>query len=651
MLRKVIGIILVGLLYLSSMSLVFAGDKYWDTGGWATLTEYQKETGKKITRVREAPMLAELVKQGKLSPVDKRLPKQPKVIDVVEEIGQYGGDWNMAWLGVVEPWGFDRTTIEGLIQFNWNGTKLVPNLAYKWTMSKDGKVFTFYLREGLKWSDGEPYTADDILFLIEDVYGNKDLTPTFPDWLVVNGKPGQVKKLNDYTIQFTFSGPYATFPMKIADWGALDGFPKHYFKQFHPKYISKEKLDELAKKEGFANWAQLFLSKDDLVANPDRPTIKAWKVTTKPGVTRTIFERNPYYWKVDPEGNQLPYIDRMIWTEVGDPEMVLMKAIAGEIDYQTWRIGTAWYKYQLLMANREKGGYRILQYTHADGAACLIMPNYNCAGDPVVKKLFHDKQFRFALSLAINREEMNELVYDGLGQPWQASFVPGVPYYDEEWSKAYVEYDPKKAEALLDEMGLKKGPDGIRLRPDGKKLSLVIECVADPRRTKPLELVVGYWRAIGIDASLKSWERSLYEQRDAANLVQIKTWDNFDRQFPNFILDPRRVVPYATGSDVPFTEYARWYATGGKQGEKPPEEFRRLQELWDIARTTPDPKERDRAAREIVKLHKENIFLIGTVARMPFLVIAKNNFRNVPEKFISDWMPRWDQPQQFFIKR
>ncbi len=651
MLRKLSAILLAGLLVLVSVTTVFAGDKYWDTGGWATLTEYNKEASKKITKFKEAPMLSSLVKAGKLPSVEKRLPKQPKVIDVVEQIGQYGGEWNQVWLGVGQPWPVNRTMIEGLVQFNWDGSKLVPNVAWKWDMSKDGKVFTFYLRQGMRWSDGEPYTADDIIFEVEDFYGNKDLNPLYPAWLTAGGKPVQVKKINDYAVQFRFAGPYATFAMKIADMGALNGLPKHYLKQFHPEYTSPDKLKEAAKKEGFETWTQFFLSKNDFVSNPNLPTIRGWKVTTKPGVVRTVFERNPYYWKVDPEGNQLPYIDKMVWNEVGDEEMYIMKAISGEVDYQTWGIGTDLTRYQVLMSNREKGGYRVLHYTHADGAKILIMPNYNYAEDPVLKKLFHDKRLRMALSLAINREEMNELVWDGLGQPWQASFVPGVPYYDEEWAKAYVEYDPKKAEALLDEMGLKKGPDGIRLRPDGKKLSLNIECVTGEKRTKPLELVVGYWKAIGIDASLKAWERSLYEQRDAGNLVQIKVWDNFDRQFPNFILDPRRMVPYSTGSDVPFTEYARWYLSGGKEGEKPPEEFRKLQELWDIARTTPDEKKRDQAAKGIVNLHKENLFLIGTVAMTPFLVVVKNNFRNVPEKFISDWMPRWDQPQQFFIKK
>ncbi|MGI6166406.1 MAG: ABC transporter substrate-binding protein [Limnochordia bacterium] len=632
-------------------------EKYWESGGWSTLAEFEGETGRTISVFSEAPMLSARVANGELPVVEKRLPLQPFVVDVVEEIGQYGGEWRQAWLGVDQIWPWERDTMEGIVQFSWDGTKVVPNLAETWEISEDATTYTFHLKQGVKWSDGAPFTAEDIVFALTDVFGNEELYPDYPKWLRAGEEPPKCQALDDYTVRIEFSNPYGTFLMKLADtssWsGGLDGFPKHYLKQFLPKYAGRAEVDTLAKQSGMATWAQLWTLKTHRTMNPDLPTLRPWVVVTEPGEIRTIFERNPYYWKVDPNGNQLPYIDRMVYEEVGDPEMISMKAIMGEIDCQTWSLGSHTHKYTLFMENRDKGDYRVLHWTHADGSKQLIMPNYSYTEDEYIRELIHNDQFRKALSLAIDREEINELVYAGLGEPMQAAFVPGVPYYDEEWTTLYVDYDPDTANALLDEIGLEvKNKEGWRLRPDGEPLSIVLEAEAADVNVKPLELVVDYWRQVGIRASLKTHERRLYEERGRANEVQILTWGNFDRQFPNFLLEPLRVVPFAVSTaDCPWNEYARWYVSGGKLGIEPKGVFRELQVLYDKAISTSDEAERDHYAKEIVRLHKENLFLIGTVARVPFMCLVRNDFRNVPENFISDWMPRWIHSEQFFIRQ
>ena len=628
------------------------GKMYWDAGAWNTVADYQKATGKQIAKFSEAPMLADMVKAGKLPSVDKRLPAEPQVQDVCEEIGQYGGDWHQVWRSVNEVWPFDRITMEGLLQFKWDGSKVVPNLATKFDVSSDASLFTFYLRKGVKWSDGQPFTADDIVFLLNEVYANSTLYPAYPSWLQVNGKPVVAQKVDDYTVRLKFAGSYGLFPSYVANNNFM-GTPKHYVKQFMPPYTSTADLSKAAKDAGYADWAARFQAMcgyNALDTNPDLPTLRAWAIETQPSTTRTVFERNPYYWKVDPVGNQLPYIDRMVWDQVPDIDTWSLKVIAGEIDCQSWGLGTDLAKYTLLKQNEQKGDYRVLEYSLADGAKMIFIPNYDTK-DPQLYKLFMDKRFRIALSYAIDRNEMNELLYSGLGQPWQAALVPGVPYYSEKWGKAYIDYDTAKANQLLDEIGLtKRDANGYRLRLDGKPLELVIETRVGDVEVKPCELVADYWKKVGINSSVKSEERSLYTDRDMAGLPIIKTWGNFDRQLPTFLVDAIRYVPMSFGTET-WRQWGLWYESNHKQGSEPPQEIKDLQNWYDIARTTPSDAVRDQYAKKIVDQWANNIYLIGTVARTPFIEVAKNNFRNVPEQFVSDWMPRWDHACQFFIKQ
>ena len=223
-------------------------------GQYATLTEYEKATGKKVTKFNEAPVLAELVKQGKLPPVEKRLPDEPAVVEPVEEIGQYGGTWRRAALSPTDTQIQERLGYEPLVRWARDGKTLIPNLCTSWKIGEGGRVYTFYLRKGVKWSDGEPFTADDIIFWYEDVLLNKELTPTFPKWLTVEGSPAKVEKVDTYTVRFRFPRPYSLFLDYLAGPEGpgpnLFNYPRHYMRQYHPKYTSKEKLDTMVKEAG-----------------------------------------------------------------------------------------------------------------------------------------------------------------------------------------------------------------------------------------------------------------------------------------------------------------------------------------------------------------------------------------------------------------
>jgi len=633
---------------VSSIPLIFGAEKV-EPGEYYNLSDYEKLTGKKITRFAESPQLAELVKQGKLPPLEQRIPKNPLVVTPYEEIGQYGGTWRRTWSGLSDSAGPYKLCSEHLVMFNKNGTRILPNVAESWKVSRDAKTYTFKLREGIRWSDGTPLTTEDVVFWYEDIILNKDLTPTIPNWLTSGGKPLKLEKIDTYTFKVEFEEPNALFLISIGKMGGGHTFfaPKHYLKQFHPKYTPKEKLDELVKKAGLQNWYQLFGNMNDFLQNPDLPVIYPWKATNLPTATLQIMERNPYYWKIDPEGNQLPYIDRITHTLLGSAgETAVLKAISGEVDMQ--ERGLVIDNYTLLMENRTKGNYRVLRWPQGTGASPAILLNQNVK-DPVLRKIFEDRRFRIALSLAINREEINQLFYLGLGEPRQASIISGAPFYDPEWEKAYAEYDPKKANEYLDKMGLtKRDKDGFRLRPDGKTLILTIEYSGD----RPyMEVIKKYWEAIGVKVFLKPLERSLYVTRAQAGEIEVGVW-GFDRNVA-ILSDPGHLL--GTVVEAPWAPlYATWYNTGGRGGEEPKGDIKRIYELWDKVKSTIDEKQRDRYFKEIINLHKKNIWMIGIVGEVPQLIVAKNNFRNIPDGLLWDdniRSPKNARPEQFFFKK
>ncbi|MBC7321188.1 ABC transporter substrate-binding protein [bacterium] len=652
--RLLVGLVIVSLvtsLFLGFGSISFA-QKMPNPSQYATPFEYQKATGKKITKFSEAPMLAELVKQGKLPPLKERLPKEPAVVEVVEEIGKYGGTWRRAYTGAGDTPGFQKIIAESLVIWNHDGTKVLPNLAKRWIVSKDMKEFTFYLREGVKWSDGTPFTADDIMFWYEDITLNKELTPTFPTWLRTFGSPVKIEKLDDYTVKFTFTHPNVLFLENMAYAGFEILKPKHYLKQFHPKYTSKEKLDELVRKENFQYWYQLFSNKANVYDNPELPGLWPWIPKTKLGVMNYIMERNPYYWKIDPVGNQLPYIDRINSMLVTTTQMITIKAIAGEIDLQVRNV--LWTDYPVLMENREKGGYRVLKWPMALGSTFALMPNLNHK-DPILRKLFEDRNFRIALSLAINREEINQLCTLGVCEPRQATVLKECPYYSKGLEKLYAEYDPKKANEILDKMGLtKRDKEGFRLRPDGKTLAITIEIMDNPMYgpwPDICELVKKYWEAIGIKTAVKVIDRTLLNARWQGAEFDVSGWA-WGRGLTPFIGGPKFVFP---SDDLynPGPLYGLWYQTGGKSGEEPKGDIKKAMELFDRFIVTTDKAQRLKLGKQLIRLSTENVWSIGTVGLIPNPVIVKNNFRNVPEVLFSEHLlltPRNAFPEQFFIK-
>ncbi|MGQ9632386.1 MAG: ABC transporter substrate-binding protein [bacterium] len=599
-------------------------------------------------KYKEAPMLAELVRAGKLPPVEQRLPKEPLVVEPVEKIGQYGGTWRRVMTRFQDTRIGDRMGYEPPVRWARDGKTVVPNLFKSWDVTEGGKVFTFHIREGVKWSDGQPYTADDVMFWYEDVLLNKDITPSFPTWLMTGGEPVKISKKDDYTVEFRFKEPHGLLLEFLAFQGYTATFyPKHYLKQFHPRYTDKEKLDRMAKEREFEFWHQLFSNKASLYENPELPSLRPWVLQTAPPATVATAVRNPYYWKVDTAGNQLPYIDKVVWTLVENPEVANLKAMAGEVDMQSRYMKSS--NYTVFKMNAEKGNYQVRKWIGPVGI-CLY-PNQN-AKDPVLRKLIEDKKFRQALSVAINREEIIELTFLGLVKPSRTVSSPWDPYYLPEFDQKYIEYDPDEANRLLDEIGLtKRDSEGYRLRPDGKTLSLTINAyeMETAGGTDVWELVVDYWNKIGIKTSLKVEARELWTQRTTAGEHEVA---GYAIAGIHWVIDPLWYVPTSQYTYwAPL--YGIWYATGGKGGEEPRGDLRRLQLLYDELKSTVDEKKKLELGRQILSMHAENSWIIG-ITREAAIAIVKNNFKNVPEDVIQDWRlisPGYVNPEQFYIEQ
>lgn len=606
-------------------------------------------------KYNEAPMLAELVKAGKLPPVEERLPKNPMVIEPLEKVGKYGGTWHRcdASIGSI----VSRHGAEGLVNYARDAKSFEPGLADKWEVSEDGTTYTFHLREGLRWSDGEPFTADDIMFWYEDVLLNKEITPAFPKWFAPGGKEAIVEKVDDFTIRIKFAVPYGIlFDILAFNAISMAHYPKHYLKDYHIKYADKDQLEKLTKERGFEQWFQLFGSLVDFTRNPDLPVIKPWKITSKDWTTTAVAERNPYYYKVDTQGNQLPYIDKIAWIIVQSADMIPLHIVQGEVDKQCRSTGIV--NYTLYMENREKGGYevRIWDYGSSGTSMHVNQTKKVPEGDAAAQEmsdLLKNRDFRLGLSMGINRDAVNELVYQGLAAPGIELFPESVRN-DPEVQKAF-EFNQDEANAILDSLGLdKRDGDGMRLTPSGKPLNLiVIGHVAYALHRDVAEVVTNNWAEIGVRATMdwipnETWWPRVQEgdfdvvAYECDYIAGNRYWLTYPRSF--FPVEP---------STYWAPQWGNWYATGGTQGLEPEADAKTLIDLYEKARVTVDPVERDKVCQEAFAICAKNLWPIQTVGSRPEPCIVKHGFMNVPETNTMAWPvygERTAKPEQYYME-
>ncbi|HTY23181.1 MAG TPA: ABC transporter substrate-binding protein [Desulfomonilaceae bacterium] len=602
--------------------------------------------------LNEAPILTPLVKANKLPSVDKRLPPSPPVVHPIESNGAYGGTWRRAYTGLTDLVGARRILYDPLVRWSPD-FEIIPNLAEKWEIDETGRIFTFYLVKGVRWSDGVPFTADDIIFYFEDILSNKDLTPALPRWVSPDGIPPKVTKIDDYAIRIEFAKPYSLFLQRLAcpEGMELVTKPKHYLKKFHKTYAEPEELQALMKEKKASSWLKLFEDVADwhtLFLNTDLPSICAWITKVPAPATRLVMQRNPYYWKVDPNGNQLPYIDSIVHELLAEPQTILLKAIAGEIDMQGRLLG-GMRNSILLMANKSEGKYKLVPKMSTASVGLLLAPNLNHKNTEM-RKILSDHRFRKALSHAINRNEINKIVYRGQGVPRQAAPLKESSFYSESYEKAYLEYAPEKAKALLDEMGLKVGSHGKRMRPDGKPLRLVLDVtVVVQDWVDAAAIIASNLEKIGIDTEVKTETRALFRERVQSAAHDIALWSGDGGM--ECLLDPRWYFPYSSESlNAPL--YGLWYQTRGKQGEEPPLEIRELTEIYDRILTTTSQDKIKGLFGNIIAANEKDLWVIGLVIEPPDYYVAGINFHNLPKKDFQSWMypnPGPVHPEQFFM--
>ena len=601
---------------------------------------YTQATGQRLPSLNEAPDLAERVAAGELPPVEDRVPRDPMVVQPTHEIGAYGGDLNRAWFGYSDEWGPGQFLGERFVTFNEAG-ELIPNVPKSWEIRDGGNTLIFNLREGMKWSDGAPLTADDVLFYVNDLKFFEPLAGLAPqpwDDLRFGGERIRVQKLDTYTVRIDFAIPAAQqFLVQRATWGPYTMIaPSHYLKPFHPNHTPQSELDRMAADAGVDDWVALFQQRFDdsngWQRNPELPVVFAWRPVNTGSASTFRLERNPYYWKVDTEGNQLPYIDNVLYQRLDDAEVLNARAVAGELDFQLRHI--AFDNYSLLRENEQRGGYRVGRYTSDSVTALALRPNHTVE-DPLKRELFDTQEFKIALSHAINREEVNELLFAGLGTPRNPEgYLPGSPFYDEELAYAYSEYDPDRANQLLDEVGMAaRDGDGFRLGPDGNRFQITITAMTTTS-SDMLEMAKQYWEDVGIRTRIDQVERGLYEEREFSNNYEFSgAWGIGNAIRPDFEaiyfapVTGRRGNIYSSG---PL--WGTWYISDGERGVEPPPYAKRLQELYEEIALAGGEIDRLREIMgEMAQIRVDNIQAIGLgPAEIPSFAVISNRIRNVP---------------------
>jgi peptide/nickel transport system substrate-binding protein len=552
----------------------------------------------------EAPMLTEQVKAGTLPPVEQRVPAEPMVWQPLNEIGKYGGTWRRAFTGPADGENGNRIqSSDKPLHWSADGSKIVPCAARGYELSDNGKSYTLFLRKGMKWSDGAPMRPQN--------------------------KPGHMVKVDETTVRWEFDVPYFLFEEIMAGDTAMGQAvrqaakvsfgayaPGHYLKQFLPKYSSVEAANARAKQEGFENWVQMLHFKKDWELNPDVPVLGPWRSVRPINNPIWLLERNPYYYAVDTAGNQLPYFDRVQFTLAENLEVINLRAMAGEHDEQERHIDLG--KLPILLDNQAKGNYKVHLDLGFAGSDFMFHVNQSYTGDAEVRKWLTNADFRRALALGIDRDQLNETFWLGVGTP--GSPAPGETMPQSpgpEWRKKWSVLDVARANGLLDKIGLtKKDADGFRVRTDnGDRLRLqVIAIAAFLPYPKLSEMVADQWRKIGIQADVKEMERGLGFAKQTNNEHQLFVWNNGGTEL--LYLFPTWAVPVVPGAAF-APEYSAWYASGGKQGTKPDDP--NILAIFDLYTEAAGLKAegRNKNAQEIWKILVDQQYGIGTVGQSP----------------------------------
>lgn len=590
----------------------------------------------------EAPELTGKVEAGELPPLEQRIPENPMVVDLEatgKAVGKYGGSLRML---MAEPKDIGQITVyeyARLIGFN-EDIELVPDILESYEQVDD-RAFTFRIRKGHKWSDGHLLTSEDFRYFWEDVVKDPDLgREGVPSVMLVDGEEPKFEVIDDLTFRYSWARPNKGFIQALAAPAPLYIYrPAHYMKQFHQKYADPEKLAAMVSEENVDGWGALHTRKQRQrrPENPDLPTLQAWVNTTEPPAERFVFARNPYFHRVDTQGNQLPYIDRLLMDVVSD-SVIPAKTGAGESDLQARYI--RFDNFTFLKQAEEKYGFKTRLWSTGKGSQVALFPNLN-AQDPVWRALNRDARFRRALSVAINREEINNVIYFGLATPSANTVLPQSPLYRDEYREAWSQYDPDLANELLDEAGLAtRAGDGIRLLPNGARAEITVESAGEStEETDVLELIAENWQDVGIKMFIRTSQRDIFRRRAFNGDTQISVFFGMNNGIASPEMTPNELAP-TSPAELQWPKWGEYFESNGRAGEpvEMPSAKAQLDRFaaWMV---TSDRQKQAEIWHEMLKTYTDEVFSIGTVNNTRQPVVVSDKLRNVPEEGIFTWEP------------
>ena len=590
----------------------------------------------------ETPSLAERVATGELPGVEHRLPARPSVVPLAGDglaPGRHGGELRLLMgrskdVRLMVVYGYAR-----LVGYD-RDYRLAPDLLEGVEVEEE-RIFTLRLRPGHRWSDGRPFTSEDFRYYWEDIATNETLAPFGPPRaFLADGEPPRFEVLDARTVRYTWPRPNPFFLPALA--GARPEplyAPAHYLKAFHDRYTHVDDLEKRARKEGKRNWAAVHTSRFRPYknTNPDLPTLQPWVNTTAPPSQRYVFARNPWYHRVDTNGRQLPYIDRVV-VNISDGKLVPAKTGAGESDLQARHL--TFNDYTFLKQSEKRNAKRVRLWETTRGAHVALYPNLNVA-DAGWRELLHDVRFRRALSLAIDRHEINQVIYFGLATEGNDTIHARSPLYEEGYRTRWARFDLDAANALLDEIGLlERDDEGIRLMADGRPLEIIVETAGeDTEQTDVLELVGWTWREAGIKLFSKPLQREVFRSRIASGQTVVSVWSGLENGLPLPDMSPRDLAP-TRQDQYQWPRWGQFYETAGASGEPPA--LSAAAELADLSRgwlSAPNTGTRRAIWERMLEIRADSVFSIGIVSGVPQPVVVDARLRNVPEKGIYNWNP------------
>ena len=591
----------------------------------------------------EPPWFNPKIATGVLPPIALRLPETPSVVSfagTAKKPGRYGGSLTMLMARAQDTrmavvYGYAR-----LVAYDPD-YRLKPDILERFEV-KEGRIFTFTLRKGHRWSDGTPFTTEDFRYWWEKVVRNKVLSRFgVPQALLVDGRKPKVEFIDRHTVRYSWAKPNPYFLPALAGPRPLYLYmPRHYMKRFHMDHAEKiflRKMTEKGKKPD--GWAKFHRKRGRMYRfqNPALPTLQPWIPTTAPPADRYVFVRNPYFHRVDRKGRQLPYIDRLIFV-IADSKIVAAKAGVGETDLQGRYL--RFTDFTFLKRGEARGKHKVYQWKTAVGAQIALYPNLNHK-DPVWRKLFGDVRFRRALSLGIDRREINQVMYYGLAAEGGNTVLPSSPLFRPAYRKAWARFDPAKANALLDEIGLTgRGSDGYRLLPDGRPLEIIVEAASEGSEyTDAMRLIKDSWRRIGVRLFQKNTRREMFRRRVYSGLTHIAMWSGIDYANVRAENPPLELAP-TDQVQLQWSQWGLYHASKGRSGQKPtdPGAIRLIELLrrWEAAESA---GQRQDAWRRMLEIYADRVYSIGIVGGVIQPVVVNVRLRNVPKTGVWAWDP------------